>query len=197
MVLRALGGEPSNEILAVLGSDVDFEGWRFSRNGFVSSSCGVCGKRSRDAIAQDVPALAPDGLKVSAELIEALPAFLREQQQAFAQTGGLHAAALVTAQGRVEAAFEDIGRHNALDKLIGWAVLNGLTPLSGRLLFLSSRSSFELIQKAAMAGAPVIATVGGPSSLAIETARDLNMTLIGFVRDGRFNIYSGEWRVNS
>ncbi len=195
--LRALGGEPSNEILAALGSDVDFEGWRLSRNGFVSSSCGVCGKRNREAIAQDVPALAPNGLKVSAELIEKLPALLRDQQQGFAQTGGLHAAALVTAEGKVEAAFEDIGRHNALDKLIGSAVLSGLTPLSERILFLSSRSSFELIQKAAMAGAPVMATVGGPSSLAIETARDLNMTLIGFVRDGRFNIYSGEWRVNS
>jgi FdhD protein len=195
--VRALGGAPSNEVLAVLGSDVDFEGWRLSRNGFVSSSCGVCGKRSRDAITHDVPALPPDGLKVRKELIERLPSLLRGRQQGFAQTGGLHAAALVTTGGQVEAAFEDIGRHNALDKLIGWAVLNGLTPLSERLLLLSSRSSFELIQKAAMAGAPVMATVGGPSSLAIDTARDLNMTLIGFVRDGRFNIYSGEWRVNS
>lgn len=195
--MRSLGGECSNEILAVLGRGVDYEGWRLSRDGFVSSSCGVCGKRSREAVAQDVPALAPEGLMVNAELIEMLPALLREHQQGFVKTGGLHAAALVTTEGKVEAAFEDIGRHNALDKLIGWAVLNRLTPLNQRLLFLSSRSSFELIQKAAMAGAPLIATVGGPSSLAIETARDLNITLIGFVRDGRFNIYSGEWRVNS
>jgi FdhD protein len=195
--LRTLGAEPSNEILAALAPSVDFEAWRLSRNGFVSSSCGVCGKRSREAMSQEVPPLASDSLKISASLIETLPALLREQQRGFAETGGLHAAALVSASGLIEAVFEDIGRHNALDKLIGWSLLNNRTPLTDRLLFLSSRSSFELIQKAATAGAPFLATVGGPSSLAIETARDLNMTLIGFVRDARFNIYSGEWRVNS
>ena len=199
--LRALGGEVSNEILAELAKDVDFEGWRLARNTFVNSSCGVCGARSRDMIARQLPLQTGvvDGsiFRLDASLIGTLPGLLRERQQGFAQTGGLHAAALVDATGAIVAAFEDIGRHNALDKLIGWAFLHGRIPLSDHLLFLSSRSSFELIQKAVMAGAPAIATVGGPSSLAIETAREFGITLIGFVRDQRFNVYSGEWRINS
>ena len=198
--VRVLGGEAANEILLELAKGIDFEGWRLARSTFVNSSCGVCGKRSRDAIA-DVIATETvqnesEGFRFDAALIEALPDLLRAHQQGFAQTGGLHAAALVNARGEIEAVFEDIGRHNALDKLIGWAFLNGRTPLRNHLLFLSSRSSFELIQKAAMAGAPAIATVGGPSSLAIETAREFGLTLLGFVRERRFNIYSGEWRIN-
>jgi FdhD protein len=194
--IRPLGAEPSNEILVELAKDVDFESWRTSRNGFMSSSCGVCGKRSWEAIAQAIPVL-NDDFQVAASAIEQLPGLLRQHQEGFGQTGGLHAAALVTREGVVEAAFEDIGRHNALDKVIGWALLNKRIPLHDRILFLSSRSSFELIQKASMAGAPLLATVGGPSSLAVETARAQGLTLIGFVRDGRFNIYSGEWRINS
>ncbi|HMF78157.1 MAG TPA: formate dehydrogenase accessory sulfurtransferase FdhD [Bryobacteraceae bacterium] len=194
--IRALGAEPSDEVLVELAKGVDFEAWRTSRNGFVSSSCGVCGKRSREAIAQAVPVL-HDGFQVAASVIERLPGLLRQHQQGFAQTGGLHAAALVTSDGALEAIFEDIGRHNALDKVIGWALRNNRVPLQEGILFLSSRSSFELIQKASMAGAPLLATVGGPSSLAVETAREQGLTLIGFVRDGRFNIYSGEWRIHS
>lgn len=198
--VRPLGGESSNEIAVQLARSMDFEAWRLARSTFVNSSCGVCGKRSRDTIAEQIAAGAPpyesDSFRLDTSLIERLPALLREHQQGFAQTGGLHAAALVTAAGEIEAAFEDIGRHNALDKLIGWAFLNGRMPLRDRLLFLSSRSSFELIQKAAMAGAPAIATVGGPSSLAIETARDFGITLLGFVRERRCNVYSGEWRIN-
>jgi FdhD protein len=109
----------------------------------------------------------------------------------------LHAAALVNAAGEIETVFEDIGRHNALDKLIGDCLLKDRLPLQNHLLFLSSRSSFELVQKTAMAGAPILATVGGPSSLAIETAREHSLTLIGFIRSGHFNIYSGEWRIDS
>jgi FdhD protein len=135
--------------------------------------------------------------RFGASLICKLPELLREQQEGFAKTGGLHAAALINSAGAVEKVFEDIGRHNALDKLIGWCVLNNRIPLSGKLLFLSSRSSFELIQKTIIAGAPVLATVGGPSSLAIETAREYDVTLLGFVRGERFNIYSGEWRIDS
>ncbi len=193
--LRALGTSPSNEILAELGRHIDFETWRLARATFVSSGCGICGKRSREAILKEIPERAKIEFTIESAFIERLPALLQEHQTGFAQTGGLHAAALVNGDGRVEAVFEDIGRHNALDKLVGWSVLNDRLPLEGRVIFLSSRSSFELIQKAVMAGASVLATVGGPSSLAIEAAEEYGMTLIGFVREKRFNVYSGDWRV--
>jgi FdhD protein len=195
--LRSLGSEPSNEIMVELSKEVELESWRLARSTFVNSSCGVCGKQSRDALAQLVPGHSKDTSRFGASLICKLPELLREQQEGFAKTGGLHAAALINSAGAVEKVFEDIGRHNALDKLIGWCVLNNRIPLSGKLLFLSSRSSFELIQKTIIAGAPVLATVGGPSSLAIETAREYDVTLLGFVRGERFNIYSGEWRIDS
>ncbi len=195
--LRPLGPKPSNEILAELSKDIDFEGWRVARNGIMSSSCGICGKRSREGIVQQLPRPMEDDFTVDSAMIGRLPDLLQSRQAAFAQTGGLHGAALVSPSGAVEAVFEDIGRHNALDKLIGWCVLNDRIPLAEHILFLSSRGSFELIQKAAMAGAPILATVGGPSSLAIETAREIGATLIGFVRGERFNLYSGEWRIHS
>ncbi|MBV9156958.1 MAG: formate dehydrogenase accessory sulfurtransferase FdhD [Acidobacteriaceae bacterium] len=195
--IRSLGSEPSNEVLVELSKEVDFEIWRLSRSSFVNSSCGICGKRSRDAVAPQSSFPRDDHLSIDASLIQALPALLRERQEGFAKTGGLHAAALIDSSGRIDALFEDIGRHNALDKLIGSYVLNGRIPLRDHFFFLSSRSSFELIQKTAMAGVPMIATVGGPSSLAIETARQLGITLVGFVRSDRFNVYSGQWRINS
>lgn len=195
--LRALGCGPSNEILAQLAESVDFEGWRAARNGIMSSSCGICGRRSRESILQDLPAIAASNFRVSHSFVMSLPELLLSKQPFFDQTGGLHAAAFVNGCGEVEVCFEDIGRHNALDKVIGWALLNRRLPLGTGVLFLSSRSSFELVQKAVMAGAPILATVGAPSSLAIETARDLGLTLIGFVRGARFNVYAGEWRINS
>ncbi|MBV8812295.1 MAG: formate dehydrogenase accessory sulfurtransferase FdhD [Acidobacteriaceae bacterium] len=195
--LRLLGSESSNEILVEVSKEVDFESWRMARNGIMSSSCGICGKRSSEAIIQQLPARIEDRLTVPSSLIERLPNLLEAEQAAFAQTGALHAAALVRSSGEIEAVFEDIGRHNALDKLIGWCVLNDRVPLNDRMLFLSSRSSFELVQKAAMAGAPILATIGGSSSLAIKTAREIGLTLVGFIRTGRFNIYSGEWRIHS
>jgi FdhD protein len=195
--VRPLGGEESNEIVAELSSHVDFEAWRLTRNTVVSSSCGLCGKRTREAIASQIVRPLNGSMRMNKSSITKLPGLLRERQEGFAKTGGLHAAALVNSSGEIEALFEDIGRHNALDKLIGHCTLNDRIPLENYLLFLSSRSSFELIQKAVMAGAPILATIGGPSSLAIETAREHSLTLIGFIRDGHFNIYSGEWRIDS
>jgi FdhD protein len=195
--LRSLGPDPSNEILAELSKDVDFEAWKLTRGSIVNSSCGVCGKRTLEAIASQIPGPINGKLRVDRTLITQLPDLLRERQQGFAKTGGLHAAALVNNAGEIEAVFEDIGRHNALDKLIGHCVLNDRVPLCDYLLFLSSRSSFELVQKAATAGASILATVGGPSSLAIEAAREHSLTLIGFIRAGHFNVYSGEWRIAS
>ena len=193
--LRFLGGERSDEVLAELGKDVDVEIWRLARNAFVNSSCGICGKQYREAMAQEIPHRQREELIFDAAYLRILPDRLRDSQQGFAQTGGLHAAALVGLDGRIETVFEDIGRHNALDKLIGSCLLNDV-PLDRRALFLSSRSSYELVQKTAVAGAPILATVGGASSLAIEAARQCGITLIGFVRAGHFNIYSGEWRIN-
>jgi FdhD protein len=195
--IRALGTEPSNEIVAALAPSVDVETWRLSRNTFVSASCGICGKSSREALAAELPNSPPDEAQITAGTIERVAESLGQLQSGFTQTGGLHAAALANAAGEIEHVFEDIGRHNALDKLLGWCLLNGRVPLSGNILFLSSRSSFELVQKAAMAGAPVLATIGGPSSLAIEMARERGITLLGFVRNGRFNVYSGDWRLHS
>jgi FdhD protein len=193
--LRSLGTEPSNEIVAELARSVDLDAWRLRRNTVVNSSCGVCGKRSREAIARpDYPAN-DDDLVIEASLVERLPALLAEKQEAFSKTGGLHAAALVNAKGEVEQVFEDIGRHNALDKLIGSCLLQSGLPLRDRILFLSSRSSFELVQKTVMAGGVMLVTVGAPSSLAVETAREFGVTLIGFARERRFNIYSGDWRI--
>lgn len=195
--VHSLGPDPSNEIVVELSREVDVETWRLARSTFVNSACGICGKKSRDALAQEIPDKQTDDVRVDAGLIERLPVLLAAQQQGFAKTGGLHAAALVEPAGNIEKVFEDIGRHNALDKLIGWSVWNGHIPLADRVLFLSSRSSFELIQKTVMAGGRILATVGGPSSLAIEAARQYGITLIGFVRERRFNIYSGEWRIHS
>jgi len=195
--LRSLGTDPSNEIVAELSKNVDFEAWRLARSCLVNSSCGICGKRTREAIASQVPRPINGNLRMDRSLITNLPELLRDRQQGFAKTGGLHAAALVNSAGEIEAVFEDIGRHNALDKLIGYCVLNDRIPLENHLLFLSSRSSFELVQKSVMAGASILSTVGGPSSLAIEAAREHNLTLIGFIRDGHFNVYSGEWRIDS
>ncbi len=193
---RSLGVTPSNEILIGLAQHVDFDEWRQRRSGFVSSSCGVCGKASVEQIEQIVPEVPAEGWRVSPEFIQSLPKLVHSRQVTFKQTGGVHAAALVSLDGRVESVYEDVGRHNALDKVIGHATLGDRLPLQRHVVMMSSRSSFELIQKAAMAGAQMLASVGGPSSLAIETARRFGMTLIGFVRDERFNVYSGDWRVD-
>jgi len=167
------------------------------RNFYITSSCGVCGKGSIDAI-RTVGALGgkkDDQLTVTAELLYRLPGILRKQQLVFADTGGLHASALFNKNGDLLLLREDVGRHNALDKLIGAAFNNSWLPLDECVLLLSGRASFELVQKAAMAGINIIAAVGAPSSLAVELAEEFNITLAGFLRNRRFNIYCAARRI--
>ena len=198
--VRAVGppqGESraQNIVQVNLKNAVDFA--RLNRNFYTTSSCGVCGKASLNAVAQLLETIeySQDDAKVSAATIHALPQTLRASQNAFEQTGGLHAAALFDASGNLIAAREDVGRHNALDKLLGSQLLQNDLPLHDKIVLVSGRASFELVQKTLMAGAPIIAAVGAPSSLAVDLAKRFGLTLLGFVRDGRFNIYSGFERI--
>lgn len=159
------------------------------RHFYSTSSCGICGKASIEAIEQKCPVLPKSDFKVSSEYIKSLPKILEEKQTFFKHTGGLHAAMTLNGAGEVVLR-EDIGRHNALDKVIGAALQQNLLPLSKVVLVMSSRASFELIQKAAMAGISIMACVGSPSSLAIETAKAFRMTLVGFLREDSFNVYT-------
>jgi FdhD protein len=164
------------------------------RNFLSNSSCGLCGKTSIDAVrTRGLKPLAP-GFTMDAETLTSLPAKLRAQQPIFDRTGGLHAAALFNAAGEFVALREDIGRHNAVDKVVGWALLQGMIPLSSHVLLVSGRGGFEIVQKAIAAGVPIVASVSAPSSLAVQLARELNLTLIGFLRGRRFVVYSGESR---
>jgi FdhD protein len=163
-----------------------------------TSSCGVCGKGSLDALQVRGLRTAPrEGFRIKPATITALSDRLRAAQRVFDQTGGLHAAALFDADGELLDIREDVGRHNAVDKLLGAEFLRGTTPLSDRLLFLSGRVSFELMQKALVAGLPAVMAVGAPSSLAIEMAQRFDLTLVGFVRGERFNVYHGAWRIQA
>jgi FdhD protein len=172
----------------------DFDPARLERHFYTSSSCGVCGKGALEAVAVEAPRVAGD-LTVPGELVAALPSRLRAAQPTFAATGGLHATGLFDPEGALVCVREDVGRHNAMDKVIGFAFHEGLLRLERHLLCVSGRLSFELVQKAAVAGCPIMVAVGAPSSLAVELARDRGVTLCGFVRDGRVNVYSEPWRI--
>ena len=163
-----------------------------ARRFYTTSSCGVCGKGSLEEVAVHAPPL-PDGPRVARELLAALPERLR--QPAFVRTGGMHATGLFDVRGEALLLREDVGRHNAMDKVVGRALLDGLLPLHGQILCVSGRLSFELVQKAAVAGCPLLVAVGAPSSLALELARDRGITLCGFARHGRINVYTEPWRV--
>ncbi len=167
-----------------------------ARSFATSSACGVCGKASIEALAvRAAYDLSSDSVVVSAQTLLALPARLREDQPTFERTGGLHAAGLFTAEGEALVVREDVGRHNAVDKVIGWAMQQGLLPLRGHVLQVSGRVSFELTQKAYLAGIPILSAVSAPSSLAIETAHEAGMTIAGFVRETSLNVYTHQHRV--
>jgi FdhD protein len=166
------------------------------RNFYTTSSCGVCGKAALDAVRLTTrwPPL-DDPVTVSPSVLAGLPDTLRTAQRLFESTGGLHAAGLFTADGELLAAREDVGRHNAVDKVMGWALLEKRVPAAGTVLMVSGRASFELVQKAAMAGVPVLAAVSAPSSLAVELAAEMGMTLVGFLRGASMNVYTGTQRI--
>jgi FdhD protein len=160
-----------------------------------TSACGVCGRRSIDDLMCNLP-ISRAAWTVSRQTIAAMPQRLRVTQSAFEETGGLHAAALFDPTGALISMAEDVGRHNAVDKVVGQQVLAGRVPMADRVLFVSGRTSFEIVQKAIVAGIPIVAAVSAPSSLAIELARDANLTLLGFVRGDSFNVYAGAERIH-
>ena len=184
-----------NVVRAHISPDAAPDMEKMRRHFFAASSCGICGKASIDAIrARGLAAPNPD-FRLDAEILVRLPEKLRSAQDVFERTGGLHAAALFDAGGDLLVLREDIGRHNAVDKVIGWALLEGRVPIANCMLLVSGRGGFEIVQKAIVAGLPVVASVSAPSSLAVQLARELRLTLIGFLRGRRFVIYSGEERI--
>ena len=194
--LRATGASVPDD-LAANTIELDAPGFdpaRLARSFYTTSSCGVCGKGALEAVAVESAPI-EGALAISASLAAQLPDRLREAQAAFESTGGLHATGLFTSAGELVSAREDVGRHNAMDKVIGRSFLDGLLPLSNHVLCVSGRLSFELVQKAAVAGCPILVAVGAPSSLAVELASDRGITLCGFVRDGRLNVYSHAGRI--
>ena len=193
----ALAGEQRyNVVTATLAAelgDLDFGG--LHRHFFTSSACGVCGKAGLDSLRRRGLGAVPAGPPVPVDTLYRLPSALAAEQSVFARTGGLHAAGLFTAAGQTVAVREDVGRHNAVDKLVGWALLAGRLPLHELVLVVSGRAGFEIVQKAAAAGIPVLCAVSAPSSLAVAVAEEFGLTLVGFLRDRRCNVYTGPGRV--
>jgi FdhD protein len=194
--LQPVAAHPPEDLAAnvieVEAPDADLG--RIQRSFYTSSSCGVCGKGALEAVAVDAPRIESD-LAVPFQVVSRLPGLLGAAQATFALTGGLHATGLFSAGGELLCAREDVGRHNAMDKVLGWALGQGLVPLSQSMLCVSGRLSFELVQKAAVAGCPVLVAVGAPSSLAVELGADRGITLCGFVRDGRAGVYTEPSRI--
>ena len=174
--------------------DSDWNSEDLQRNFYAASSCGICGKASINAIRVRGLRQLDSGFRIDPEMLCRLPEALRTEQEVFSRTGGLHAAALFDGEGRLMALREDIGRHNTVDKIVGWAVLEKRLPLSQHVMLVSGRGGFEIVQKALAAGIPILASVSAPSSLAVKLARELGLTLVGFLRGRRFVIYAGESR---
>jgi FdhD protein len=189
-----LGGDEQRYNIVTVTLNRAFDHDRLHRNFYATSSCGICGKAALEDVEVRCAPVA-DGPIVAPGLLAGLPDKLREQQKVFDRTGGLHAAGLFTADGEPVSLREDVGRHNAVDKVIGEQVLAGRTPLADYILQVSGRASFEIVQKAAVAGIPIVAAVSAPSSLAVEAGERFGMTIVGFVRDGRLNVYSHPERV--
>jgi len=190
-----LSSPSDNRVIVDLADGVKMKLSSAQRLGTISSSCGLCGKTSIDAIRQNFAAITSTKIRIDIQTLLSLPEKLRNAQSDFVRTGGLHAAGIFNVKGELKIAREDIGRHNAVDKAIGRAFLDDLVPLERHVLLVSGRASFEIIQKALAAEVPIVASVSAPSSLAVEFARDSNQTLIGFLRPPSFNIYSHIERV--
>ena len=190
------GEDRTNQLCIHLSQSVSFDFGSLQRNFYTTSSCGICGKASLDAVRAHLgQPIAGDLFCVAAKTICQLPDSLRKQQETFAQTGGLHASGLFDDRGEILSVYEDVGRHNALDKLVGGNFLDGNLPLSKHIVVVSGRASFELVQKTIAAGIPILVAVGAPSSLAVELAEEFGVTLIGFASSSRFNIYSHTERI--
>ena len=186
--------ERGNSVVATLRPDALGRAEKLRRGSVVSSACGVCGRTSVAAVARSA-APRPDGVRIAARVFHALPGRLRARQSIFAATGGLHAAGLFSSDGAPGEIREDIGRHNAVDKLVGAHLLRGELPLSASVLMVSGRAGFEILEKACAAGIPVVASVSAPSSLAVDLAESAGITLVGFLREGRFNVYAHAERI--
>lgn len=196
--IKHCGKFPDNQntVRVDLTPEIVIDFTKLERNFYTTSSCGVCGKSSLESLSTGAKKIEQSNFpQIHSEIIHLLPNKLRGDQKVFDETGGLHAAAFFDMAGNLIELREDVGRHNAVDKLIGKQILSGKIPLADKILFLSGRASFELIQKAVMAQIPIICAVGAPSSLAVQAASEFGVTLLGFVRDGRFNIYTEKQRI--
>jgi FdhD protein len=186
-----------NIVNVELRGGVDYDPRSLERHFYTSSAGGGCGKATLEQLELRGCPVIPPGPEIAAETIYSLPNKLREAQGLFEVTGGLHAAALFDAEGNLVALKEDVGRHNATDKLVGWALLEGRLPLSNHIVMVSGRSSFEIVQKCLVAGVPIVCAISAPSSLAVDVARGFGMTLVGFLRGNKFNVYAGSQRIRA